>query len=85
MMRRAMSILWPSFLAAALAELCFFAVFDPRELGQLRQLHQLSETHALAPMAIYSIVFLLFWSLCTLASMLTCYLLTVPPDDRAPF
>ncbi|MEO7496631.1 MAG: hypothetical protein ABIT83_01980 [Massilia sp.] len=78
MMRLAMSILWPSFLTAALAELCFFAVFDPRELALL------SET-TLAPVAIYSVVFLLFWCLCALASMLTCYLLTVPPGDRPPF
>lgn len=79
MMRLAMSILWPSFLTAALAELCFFAVFDPQELAQL-----CADT-ALTPVAVYSVAFLLFWCLCALASMLTCYLLTVPPGDRPPF
>lgn len=32
MLRLAMSVLWPSFLAAILAEGFFFSVFDPADL-----------------------------------------------------
>ena len=69
--RMAMSVLWPAFLAAALAEACFFSFFEPEALS------------ALAPMAVYSIGFFFFWTFCTLASLLTAYLITVP-DDAQP-
>lgn len=75
MKRLAMIVLWPSFLAAALAEACFFALFDPEELGRLDDL---------GPMAIYGIGFFLFWALCALASMLTCYLARMP-EGEPPF
>jgi hypothetical protein len=78
MKRIAMSVLWPSFLAAALAEGFFFSLFDQVELphpgGAL-----------LSPLAVYSVGFFLFWALCALASMLTCYLLMVPAADDPPF
>lgn len=73
MRRLAMTVLWPSFLAAAMAEGFFFSLFEPDALSPL------------APMAVYSIGFFFFWSLCALASMLTYYLVTVPNDDKAPF
>lgn len=78
MKRMAMMVLWPSFLAAALAEGVFFSLFDPGELGNLGGA-------ALSPMAVYSIGFFMFWSLCALASMLTCYLIVVPAGDNPPF
>lgn len=78
MWRIALTVLWPSFLAAALAEGCFFALFDPDELAHLGGA-------ALSPLAVYSIGFFLFWSLCALASMLTCYLIVVPAADNPPF
>jgi hypothetical protein len=78
MKRIAMMVLWPSFLAAALAEGFFFSLFEPDELAQLGGA-------ALTPMAVYSIGFLLFWCLCALACMLTCYLLLVPAADDPPF
>ena len=56
-MRRAMWILWPSFLVAAVAESVFFAVFDPGELTLFGRQTDLSRT------AIYSIGFFLFWGL----------------------
>lgn len=71
--RLAMTVLWPSFLAAALAVGCFFSLFEPDALS------------ALPPMAVYSIGFFFFWSLCALASMLTFYLVTVPEDHNPPF
>ena len=73
MRRLAMTVLWPSFLAAAMAEGCFFSLFAPDALW------------ALAPMAVYSIGFFFFWTLCALASMLTYYLVTVPEDHDPPF
>jgi hypothetical protein len=67
--RLAMSVLWPSFLAAALAEGCFFSWVEPEMLSG-----------ALAPMAVYSLGFFFFWTFCTLASLLTAYLIAVPDD-----
>jgi len=78
MKRISMIVLWPSFLVAALAEGFFFSLFAPDELEHLGGA-------ALTPMAVYSIGFLLFWTLCALASMLTCYLLTVPEGHNPPF
>jgi hypothetical protein len=75
--RTAMAVLWPSFLTAALAEACFFSLFDPLDLGQMKGT-------GLSAMAVYSIGFFLFWSLCALAGMLTCYLV-VPAGDNPPF
>ena len=71
--RFAMAVLWPSFLAAALAEACFFSWFEPEALSTL------------APGAVYSIGFFFFWIFCTLASTLTAYLITVPNDVGTPF
>jgi hypothetical protein len=78
MSRMAMTVLWPSFLAATLAEACFFSLFDPEELGRLGGA-------GLSATAVYSIGFFLFWSLCALASLLTCYLILVPQGDEPPF
>jgi hypothetical protein len=72
MLRLAMTVLWPSFLAAALAVGCFFSLFHPDQLGPW------------PPMAVYTIGFFGFWSLTALASLLTCYLLMVPADHNPP-
>jgi hypothetical protein len=71
--RLAMTVLWPSFLAAAMAEGLFFSLFDPDLLS------------GLPPAAVYSIGFFLFWTLCALASVLTYYLVTVPDEHNPPF
>ncbi|MES2758922.1 MAG: hypothetical protein V4693_16220 [Pseudomonadota bacterium] len=73
-----MMVLWPSFLTAALAEAAFFSLFDPGELAHLGG-------SGLSPMAVYSIGFFMFWTLCALACMLTCYLIVVPAADQPPF
>lgn len=77
MKRIAMIVLWPSFLTAVLAEACFFALFDPSELGQFVDA-------GLSPLTVYGIAFFLFWTLCALACMLTCYL-AFTPDGEPPF
>ena len=77
MLRLALVVLWPSFLAAILAEGFFFSLFDPLDLW-------IGESHpALPPLAIYTIGFFFFWVFCALASMLTCYL-TLPGARQPP-
>jgi len=62
--------LWPSFLAAAVATMFFFAFFDPGMFGQ----------GATPPdwlgnrMAGYAVGFFFFWAITTLSSALTLYL-----------
>lgn len=68
MPRLAMMVLWPSFVAAAIAEGIFFSLFAPDDLW------------VLPPMAAYSIGFIFFWMMCTLASLLTHFLGNVPGD-----
>ena len=67
-MKRAIWILWPSFLVAGVAEVVFFTVFDPIELHLVGQLVGVSR------LAAYSIGFLLFWLFAALSSAFTCYL-----------
>jgi hypothetical protein len=76
MMQRVMTILWPGFLAAAMAEGFFFALFDP-----LESLHWGDWTPS--PVAVHTIGFLFFWAVCSLASMLTYYLIKVPADHNS--
>ncbi len=60
-MKRAMLILWPSFLAAGAADLLLFNVIDPVEFDFGR-------------LAAYTFVFFLFWALGATSSALTCFL-----------
>ena len=66
-MNKAMVILWPSFLAAGVAEVLFFTVFDPSEFGTGR-------------LAAYSTGFFLFWALAAASSALTCFLQAGPDE-----
>lgn len=74
-MRSMIWILWPSFVAAAIAEFVFFAVADPQ------QLYWMGEPVKFSASATYSIGFLFFWLICAGSSVLT-YLL-LPPRIRA--
>lgn len=77
MARLLMVVLWPSFLVAIVAEGFFFSLFDPNDLS-------LFGTEAdLEPVTVYSIGFFFFWLFCSLASMLTCYLVGVPNDQAS--
>jgi len=67
-MQRAMWILWPSFLVAAVAEMIFFAVFDPGELTLFGHSLELSR------IAVYSIGFFMFWIFAAASSGLSLYL-----------
>lgn len=56
-----MLILWPSFLAAGVAEILFFTAFDPSDFEAGR-------------LVAYSIGFFVFWALAAASSALTCFL-----------
>ena len=60
-MKRAIWILWPSFIVAGIGEVLFFTVFDPQELGLSR------------PVA-YTAGFFLFWAFAAASSAFTCFL-----------
>ena len=68
--------LWPSFLAASVATMFFFAFFDPTLFGE----------GAVPPrwltnrMVGYAIGFFFFWAICTLSSALTLYLVRTARD-----
>lgn len=67
-MKKAMWILWPSFLVAGLGEVIFFTVFDPKEL------YLFGEPSSLSRLAVYSIGFFLCWAFAAASSALTCLL-----------
>ncbi|HET7064688.1 MAG TPA: hypothetical protein VFI49_10480 [Rudaea sp.] len=61
-LRRAGAVAWPSFFAAAVASVVFFAIVDPAELADITWPHlPISREFG------YSIGFFMFWA-CTLGS-----------------
>ena len=76
MARLMMVVLWPSFMVAIVAEGFFFSMFDPYDLALF------STYPDIKPLAVYSVGFFCFWLFCALASMLTCYLIGTPGDNR---
>lgn len=65
MLKASLWVLWPSFLAACLGEMLFFAMFDPEELVMSWQTPQPSR------IAVYSVGFFFFWFLATLSGAMT--------------
>jgi hypothetical protein len=59
---------WPSFLIAAVAEIVFFCLINPREL------YLLGEQVHFSVMATYSIGFFGFWLVAGASSLLTAWL-----------
>ena len=79
MLKLAMTVLWPSFLSAILAEGLFFSVFDPAEL-------MLVGGHVeLEPIAAYTMGFFFFWTVCAIASMISLYLFKTESPVQQPF
>jgi len=66
--KRAIWILWPSFLVAGVAEVVFFVLFDPVELELL------GEVLGVSRLAAYSAGFLLFWLFAAASSAFTSFL-----------
>lgn len=75
-MNRLISILWPSFVVAGIAEAVFFTVFDPQTLYLFGQPVQYSTT------ATYSIGFFGFWLVCAVSSLFTWYILRAPASEK---
>ena len=74
-MKHVIWVMWPAFIAAGIAETLFFTMIDPRQLYLFGELVEWS------PTATYSTGFLLFWLLCSGASLMT-YLM-LPGDVKA--
>ncbi len=77
-MRHLIWVSWPSFVAAAFAELLFFLVMAPERL-YFRGLPV-----DLSPTATYSLGFFLFWLICGFSSLLTYFLLPGRPGFTPP-
>jgi hypothetical protein len=73
--KRAMTLLWPGFLAAVVAEVAFFAMFDPLDFNM---------RIGLSREAVYTFGFAAFWLLGILSSALTLFLQAGNDDDQ-PF
>ncbi len=73
--RRAMHILWPAFVMAGVTEALVFAMVDPMDLSWFGGAPVL-----LSREAIYTLSFLAFWLLFSLASAVTLLLATQPAD-----
>ncbi|MDH5533968.1 MAG: hypothetical protein OEZ08_00150 [Betaproteobacteria bacterium] len=67
-MKRAIVILWPSFIVGGVAEMIFFTLFDPMDL------HIFGEPAGLTRSGVYTLGFFLFWLFAAASSMLTCFL-----------
>lgn len=65
------AILWPSFFAAGVASMVFFAAVDPAELKQITALPYWPENRQ----AGYTLGFLLFWAATSASSAFTWLLL----------
>lgn len=71
------AVVWSSFLAACLATMLFFAVFDPLQLGN----DDAPPVWIVSRMAGYAIGFFFFWIVTMIAALLTAYLLDTLPDS----
>jgi hypothetical protein len=67
-MRRAIWILWPSFIVAGVAEVVFFTLFDPTTLEVFGEPTNMSRS------GIYTLGFFLFWIFGAATSAFTCFL-----------
>ena len=71
--KRLLWVLWPAFLVAAVAELVFFAIFDPADLRLFGAPVEIGRMPA------YTLGFFFFWGVTSAASALTVFL------QRSPF
>ncbi len=78
-MRKAIWVLWPSFIIAGAAEAAFFTLFDPMELQLF------GEPAGLSRVAVYTGGFFLFWAFAAASSAFTCFLQrTAEEINRCP-
>jgi hypothetical protein len=67
-MRKAIWILWPSFIVGGVAEIVFFTFFDPMDL------HVMGDPVQLSREGVYSAGFFFFWAFAAASSAFTCFL-----------
>lgn len=72
------TVVWISFLSAAVATMLFFAVFDPVELAA-----GIDEDLPLSHDAGYAAGFFFFWAVCALCSGVTAFLIRTAPKRDA--
>ena len=72
------TVVWISFLSAAIATMMFFAVFDPVELAA-----SIDEDLSISRDAGYAVGFFFFWSVCALCSGITAFLVRTAPKRDA--
>ena len=66
-MQKCIAVLWPSFMVAIVATGLFFSAFDPDDL------YPFGEETEVSRLGIYSIGFLCFWLISTIAGIGTLY------------
>lgn len=71
-------VVWISFLAAAVATMLFFALFDPVELGML-----FDDDLEIGRQAGYAIGFFFFWVVSAACSAVTAWLVRTAPKRDA--
>ncbi len=72
------TVVWISFLVAAIGTMVFFALFDPVDLGGI-----VDEDLTIGANAGYAAGFFFFWVLCALCSGVTAYLVRTAPRRDA--
>ena len=72
------TVVWISFLVAAIGTMVFFALFDPVDLGGI-----VDEDLEIGANAGYAAGFFFFWVLCALCSGVTAYLVRTAPKRDA--
>ena len=73
-----LTVVWISFLIAAIGTMVFFALFDPVELART-----LDEDFEIGRDTGYAAGFFFFWMLCAMCSALTAYLVRTAPKPKA--
>ena len=77
-MNRAICILWPAFLTAAVLDALVFAVIDPHDMRWFG-----GALIGWSPLTIYSVTFLIFWAGITAAAAMTALLLLSAAEVNA--
>jgi hypothetical protein len=79
MQRRAMIVLWPAFLMAGVLEALVFVVVDPLDFHWFG-----GPALGRSAMAVYTVTFLIFWAVMSMAGALTTWLWLDAADVNRP-
>lgn len=77
--RWAMAVAWPAFVMAGVTEGLVFSVVDPSDLTWFG-----GERMELSRQAVYTLSFMIFWGVISLASSLSLMLATLPESPDVP-